>query len=180
MPSHFYLPAIPAALSEQSHILSSITGTDLLDLSQVVGKCKLSCCWLLTLSKSHSFSRTVPQRLLVTEANFWLQQWDNVDNVKCHVPGTHSTSGRLGYFLFLWRFFGELISEGWEKTRVTLLIFVETVSRALIGFKQSFLQHWEELWWKQLERWAAVWGSLLMGVGLTMQVRALLEGRRGN
>lgn len=165
MPSHFYLPPIllPCRCSpilQQSLILSSITRTDQLDLSQVVGKCKLSCCWLLTLSKSHSFSRTVPQRLLVTEANFWLQQRDNINDRKHHFQAP--TSGRLGYFLCLWRFFGELISEGWAKKRVTLLIFAEAVSRALIGFKQSILNNekssGENSWTGgQLSGWAAIW-----------------------
>ena len=116
-------------------------------------------------------SEWVPQLLkdCAPETTGHLSQLLTVDAMKHHIPSTQSTSGRPGYFfLSLWRFCGELIWEGWEKKRVTLLIFAEAVSRALMGFKQSILQHWEELWWKplfckMLERWASCQGVLTDG-----------------
>lgn len=172
MPSHFYLPAIPAALLLLFHLAAKPHPLRYHQDRSTGSKMQVK---LLLATDSGSWRIWDLLRLLVTEANFWLQQ---CDNVKHHLSGTHSTSRRLGY-LSLWRSFGKLISELWEKKKITLLIFAEAVSKALTGFKQPILQHWEELWWKQLERWAAVWGSLLMDVGLTMQVRALLKGRRG-
>lgn len=179
MPSHFYLPAVPAALSLLSHLAAEPHPLkyhhDRSNGSQPSGR-KMQVKLLLATD-----GEQIPQFLqdcVLKTVSHWSQLL-TVDNVKHHIPGTHSMSGRLGYSLSLWRFFVELISERWEKKRVSLLIYAEAVSRALIGFKQSILQHWEELWWKQLEMCAAVWGSLLMGVSLTMQVRALLEGERG-
>lgn len=160
MPSHLYVPSTPAALwlfpllTAKPHPLSIIR----------------MICWGSAKrqeSESCNDSEQVPQFLkdCALETTGHLSSFFTSDSMKHNIPGICRTSERPGYFfLSLWRFCGEPIWEGWQKKRATLLIFAEAVSRALVWFKQSILQHWEELWGKphsckMLEKWTSCQGS---------------------